>query len=201
MWSLYVPVYAKHDVTEQHEITILPVTFSITRNEFGDVQLTMMRRMILMFRDIPLRVRARLSLPARSPHGSSRDADYCKRALEGVFFGSEISLHDTEGKLVATTLSASTRELASTEVSEVLSGEFRLQKEVPALVVAGHVDESVALMPEVVGPTSAPVAAKTATEQKNITAPKRWPYAALIIVLLGALLVIFSKKSVVTNSQ
>lgn len=191
-------VYAKHDVTERREITILPATFSITRNEYGDVQL---------HNDAPYDIDVsgytvvgtnKVVLPARSIMAALGTLTIASKRLETIRFGSQISLYDTASKLVASTVMASAAKIVPiASVPETSPVEFRLQKET-AKIVAGDMVESVPLEREAVEPTPAEDATKITADQAKTMVPKRWPYLALITVLLVALLVVFSKKPEVT---
>lgn len=192
-------VYAKNDVTERREITILPATFSITRNEFGDVQLNNDAPYDIDISGYTLAGTSNVVLPARSLMVARGTVTIASERLEKIPFGSEITLHDTKRQLVASTLSA-TSSVALPEVSSaVQSGEFRLQKEAAAVILAERVAPAVSVVPTTALSTTTEEETKTTVLSKNNPAPKRWPYIALIVVLLAALLVVGSKKLVVTK--
>lgn len=204
-----VTVYAKNGKAEQmarHEITVLPVTFSITKSAKGDVQLNNDAPYDTDVSGYLLKGESSITFPARTIIASRSTI-----TIEAARLGSEIeenmiALYDTERNLVASNYTEDyfVKDFALVEEEEVYPVSFgsslynnsatTLKEEIIPFNFSTQVAEA----------SEGDISPKTANldnidnneikdSTKNETVPK-WPYLALIGLLLVATGGIFLSK-------
>jgi hypothetical protein len=204
-----VTVYARSGKSEQvsrHEITVLPVVFSLTRNEEGDIQINNDSPYDVDASGYTLRGEKSITLPPRTIIANRGTVTIEAARLDGEV-ESDITFYDNKQTKLASTDKADyyPEEVAfadeaiifspSTKVLGFTNSPSTIKNEDSNFNFLGNVVEA----SEVVGEEGQAnfVALTTATETIPIAPQEKpkWPYLALIGLLLSATLgVVASKK-------
>ncbi len=200
-----VTVYAKNKKLEQvsrHEITILPVNFSLTFSEEGDLQINNDSAYDVDISGYLVRGSNSVILPPRSVISAFGTITLDTNRLNNSGNNSDIILYDAKRNLLTSTqemdLDSSTEDLSSSQenlsfalVNEILpfvsNSDFDFN---PKLAEASEISDF-----KVDANKREVIEIDNSTTSKNASEP-RWPYLALFILLLVATFSIFvTKKS------
>ena len=189
--------YAKHDETARHELTILPVTFSITKNELGDVQIHNDAPYDIDVSGYTVRGQKEVLLPPRSLMVSRGTLTIAAKRLYTDVADGVVSLYDTKEMMVATTprstsVPAATASLPVATTWPTTEASYS-EPVIPLAPIPTEVIAAPAMVSEAVVPDENSVIPQAA--------PVRWPYVVLMVMLTFALLIVFSKKAPVTKLE
>ena len=196
-------IYAKHDVTTRHQVTVLPVRVSLGRTTQGDIILNNDAPYEIDISGFVVKGTAELVIPPGTIMLERSTITIPKARVEKGGVNHHITIYDAARRLVTSTATAVTSPRAV--VSQLQESTVSASPEQPSIVSLAR--DKVVVTPEKPIPSllAAPIAyAETAatpvvpeapSTDTSPQTPLRWPYVALVVVIGGALLVIFRTES------